>query len=179
MSSAVLFIFCFMIRRPPRATRTDTLFPYPTLVRSRPVAGGDGRIFRQHGRDDAGRRESRDGDGAARSERPDPEPRRFQEDARRDPQADPERGARRRAADAVAAPVDAGEFAGSASGAAERRGTPGDGHAEPAAGLDSAAAETARQDLPRGAAPGPAAGDARSAERREGTEGVRTGSTRW
>src|SRR3546814_6681159 len=26
-----------MIRRPPRATRTDTLFPYPTLFRS-PVA---------------------------------------------------------------------------------------------------------------------------------------------
>src|SRR3546814_12140165 len=24
-----------MIRRPPRATRTDTLFPYPTLVRAR------------------------------------------------------------------------------------------------------------------------------------------------
>src|SRR3546814_16601572 len=35
----VLF-FCFvcfflMIRRPPRSTRTDTLFPYPTLFRSR------------------------------------------------------------------------------------------------------------------------------------------------
>src|SRR3546814_10891972 len=26
-----------MIRRPPRSTRTDTLFPYPTLFRSRPV----------------------------------------------------------------------------------------------------------------------------------------------
>src|SRR3546814_11151904 len=25
-----------MIRRPPRSTRTDTLFPYPTLFRSRP-----------------------------------------------------------------------------------------------------------------------------------------------
>src|SRR3546814_8359741 len=25
-----------MIRRPPRSTRTDTLFPYPTLVRSPP-----------------------------------------------------------------------------------------------------------------------------------------------
>src|SRR3546814_15221805 len=25
-----------MIRRPPRSTRTDTLFPYTTLVRSRP-----------------------------------------------------------------------------------------------------------------------------------------------
>src|SRR3546814_11606556 len=27
-----------MIRRPPRSTRTDTLFPYPTLFRSRPRA---------------------------------------------------------------------------------------------------------------------------------------------
>src|SRR3546814_5223838 len=27
-----------MIRRPPRSTRTDTLFPYPTLFRSRPQA---------------------------------------------------------------------------------------------------------------------------------------------
>src|SRR3546814_18457404 len=26
-----------MIRRPPRSTRTDTLFPYTTLFRSRPV----------------------------------------------------------------------------------------------------------------------------------------------
>src|SRR3546814_17521733 len=26
--------FCLMIRRPPRATRTDTLFPYTTLFRS-------------------------------------------------------------------------------------------------------------------------------------------------
>src|SRR3546814_1102431 len=26
-----------MIRRPPRSTRTDTLFPYPTLFRSLPV----------------------------------------------------------------------------------------------------------------------------------------------
>src|SRR3546814_17132808 len=26
--------FFFMIRRPPRSTRTDTLFPYTTLVRS-------------------------------------------------------------------------------------------------------------------------------------------------
>src|SRR3546814_18354499 len=28
------FIFCLMIRRPPSSTRTDTLFPYPTLFRS-------------------------------------------------------------------------------------------------------------------------------------------------
>src|SRR3546814_13656620 len=33
--------FCFfflMIRRPPRSTRTDTLFPYTTLFRSRSAA---------------------------------------------------------------------------------------------------------------------------------------------
>src|SRR3546814_8027125 len=33
----VMLIFCFfflMIRRPPRSTRTDTLFPYTTLFRS-------------------------------------------------------------------------------------------------------------------------------------------------
>src|SRR3546814_2318681 len=28
-----------MIRRPPRSTRTDTLFPYTTLFRSSPVSG--------------------------------------------------------------------------------------------------------------------------------------------
>src|SRR3546814_15393700 len=30
----VLVIFFLMIRRPPRSTRTDTLFPYTTLFRS-------------------------------------------------------------------------------------------------------------------------------------------------
>src|SRR3546814_19062264 len=29
-----LFVFLLMIRRPPRSTRTDTLFPYTTLFRS-------------------------------------------------------------------------------------------------------------------------------------------------
>src|SRR3546814_17100808 len=29
-------LFVLMIRRPPRSTRTDTLFPYTTLFRSRP-----------------------------------------------------------------------------------------------------------------------------------------------
>src|SRR3546814_7151157 len=32
----MLFCFFLMIRRPPRSTRTDTLFPYTTLFRSRP-----------------------------------------------------------------------------------------------------------------------------------------------
>src|SRR3546814_2064130 len=30
----VLFVFFLMLRRPPRSTRTDTLFPYTTLFRS-------------------------------------------------------------------------------------------------------------------------------------------------
>src|SRR3546814_973885 len=29
-----IFLFFLMIRRPPRSTRTDTLFPYTTLFRS-------------------------------------------------------------------------------------------------------------------------------------------------
>src|SRR3546814_13698143 len=36
MSSRVHVFFFLMIRRPPRSTRTDTLFPYTTLFRSRP-----------------------------------------------------------------------------------------------------------------------------------------------
>src|SRR3546814_7127309 len=32
--TAVYFFFFLMIRRPPRSTRTDTLFPYTTLFRS-------------------------------------------------------------------------------------------------------------------------------------------------
>src|SRR3546814_18776399 len=35
-----------MIRRPPRATRTDTLFPYTTLFRSRCLVGGLGLAAR-------------------------------------------------------------------------------------------------------------------------------------
>src|SRR3546814_16896471 len=30
----LIFMFLLMIRRPPRSTRTDTLFPYTTLFRS-------------------------------------------------------------------------------------------------------------------------------------------------
>src|SRR3546814_4018272 len=32
-----MYVFFLMIRRPPRSTRTDTLFPYTTLFRSRSV----------------------------------------------------------------------------------------------------------------------------------------------
>src|SRR3546814_14782363 len=35
LSVIMFFFFFLMIRRPPRSTRTDTLFPYTTLFRSR------------------------------------------------------------------------------------------------------------------------------------------------
>src|SRR3546814_9088794 len=52
----VLSFFFLMIRRPPRSTRTDTLFPYTTLFRSRdsrdpstappdPATGPGGRVW--------------------------------------------------------------------------------------------------------------------------------------
>src|SRR3546814_8743979 len=53
-------MFCFlMIRRPPRSTRTDTLFPYTTLFRSdqaqfqadRPAAPADRRLGQFRARD--------------------------------------------------------------------------------------------------------------------------------
>src|SRR3546814_20708618 len=34
MNVCIFFFFFLMIRRPPRSTRTDTLFPYTTLFRS-------------------------------------------------------------------------------------------------------------------------------------------------
>src|SRR3546814_13235526 len=43
-----LFIFFLMIRRPPRSTRTDTLFPYTTLFRSRAQPGAPGLRRRSH-----------------------------------------------------------------------------------------------------------------------------------
>src|SRR3546814_7078824 len=36
----ILQFFFLMIRRPPRSTRTDTLFPYTTLFRSATSSGG-------------------------------------------------------------------------------------------------------------------------------------------
>src|SRR3546814_16909611 len=47
MVSFLIFVFFFflMIRRPPRSTRTDTLFPYPPLCRSSGV-----RIHADRGR---------------------------------------------------------------------------------------------------------------------------------
>src|SRR3546814_12884158 len=39
-SSCLMLFFFLMIRRPPRSTRTDTLFPYTTLFRSEPKTLG-------------------------------------------------------------------------------------------------------------------------------------------
>src|SRR3546814_10253537 len=50
MYFVLCFVFFLMIRRPPRSTRTDTLFPYTTLFRSpagtrgRDIAGRPGGI---------------------------------------------------------------------------------------------------------------------------------------
>src|SRR3546814_1385614 len=55
-----------MIRRPPRSTRTDTLFPYTTLFRS-PVRNDRNRRRARHRRDRTG-----------------PRPRRIDEDIRLD-----------------------------------------------------------------------------------------------
>src|SRR3546814_20358660 len=47
-----LVVFFLMIRRPPRSTRTDTLFPYTTLFRSNGQAPARLRASRQwHGAD--------------------------------------------------------------------------------------------------------------------------------
>src|SRR3546814_8788617 len=43
----LLFFFFLMIRRPPRSTRTDTLFPYTTLFRSYPGLGRSRQIARR------------------------------------------------------------------------------------------------------------------------------------
>src|SRR3546814_16483594 len=44
MCDIVFFFFFLMTRRPPRSTRTDTLFPYTTLFRS-----GQRHRVAQHG----------------------------------------------------------------------------------------------------------------------------------
>src|SRR3546814_3217340 len=85
MLLASLFsVFFLMIRRPPRSTRTDTLFPYTTLFRSSQVqapaagagrrGGADRRRARRRAglpataaRGDARRRRPADGPAAARS----------------------------------------------------------------------------------------------------------------
>src|SRR3546814_3281623 len=58
------YFFCLMIRRPPRSTRTDTLFPYTTLFRSDQGRAGDQEIA-------AGAVEGREGDLPRTSFQPD------------------------------------------------------------------------------------------------------------
>src|SRR3546814_7364547 len=41
-------LLCLMLRRPPRSTRTDTLFPYATLFRSLVVIGILHQSFEQY-----------------------------------------------------------------------------------------------------------------------------------
>src|SRR3546814_16720728 len=43
-----LVCFFLMIRRPPRSTRTDTLFPHTTLFRSRNFSYATARAFAAH-----------------------------------------------------------------------------------------------------------------------------------
>src|SRR3546814_8408740 len=76
------FFFFLMIRRPPRSTRTDTLFPYTTLFRSRgsgfdqhivadrlqPRGVGEARDLDAAELDDVGLAGHGGGDGAVRSE---------------------------------------------------------------------------------------------------------------
>src|SRR3546814_11565219 len=51
------FFFFLMIRRPPRSTRTDTLFPYTTLFRSRRASTSrTGDFGRAEGRPDTRRK---------------------------------------------------------------------------------------------------------------------------
>src|SRR3546814_9543061 len=71
------YVFFLMIRRPPRSTRTDTLFPYTTLFRSQPCRHPDRRAAsgqigrwprRAAERPNDGGQAAGGGAGAARSE---------------------------------------------------------------------------------------------------------------
>src|SRR3546814_4558658 len=61
----MLGVVFLMIRRPPRSTRTDTLFPYTTLFRSLPGRHGDRR---GRSRDPAGAHDHPRGARRGRSE---------------------------------------------------------------------------------------------------------------
>src|SRR3546814_13870744 len=56
----ILLFFFLMIRRPPRSTRTDTLFPYTPLFRSdRSCHAGDAPLIAARHRERRARRETR------------------------------------------------------------------------------------------------------------------------
>src|SRR3546814_12313499 len=59
-------LFFLMIRRPPRSTRTDTLFPYTTLFRSSAFEPDGGRRGREMLLDDLARGARRKGIAATR-----------------------------------------------------------------------------------------------------------------
>src|SRR3546814_10862738 len=46
---SIVFLFVLMIRRPPKSTRTDTLFPYTTLFRSAQTAYAVSNLSRRGG----------------------------------------------------------------------------------------------------------------------------------
>src|SRR3546814_14139499 len=64
----MFFFFFLMIRRPPRSTRTDTLFPYTTLFRSADLIDIASCVLRKgrhaYQRGDADKGETRHADGA-------------------------------------------------------------------------------------------------------------------
>src|SRR3546814_1092510 len=55
-SVVIVFVFFLMLRRPPRSTLTDTLFPYTTLFRSRAPDATDGVDHRVGAGGNGGRR---------------------------------------------------------------------------------------------------------------------------
>src|SRR3546814_16007233 len=64
----VYFFFFLMIRRPPRSTRTDTLFPYTTLFRSAVLVQGVPRRGPGRHRQDGARERSARGEHRSRHE---------------------------------------------------------------------------------------------------------------
>src|SRR3546814_14262901 len=45
---SMIFFFFLRIRRPPRSTRTDTLFPYTTLFRSAAIKKQSARLLKNN-----------------------------------------------------------------------------------------------------------------------------------
>src|SRR3546814_15112812 len=139
-----------MIRRPPRSTRTDTLFPYTTLFRS--FAEGSCDPFAQGGRVSDHRNEGQDHPSPAR------------------------RPASRKGAGGFAAPRDSrdsGPPRGYGAGGHRRR------NLLPLARPVALLPRRSRGGSGVGAALQRLERTVRSEERRVGTEGVSTGKSRW